>query len=78
MSYSYAYNRQIACKGINFDNEPCEYDDWLFCRNPECISPVMTETTIGSCPKGCPIVDSWNNLTISYHEAKQAERRGTV
>lgn len=59
-----------ACKGINFDDEPCEYDDWLFCRNPECISPVMTETTFGSCPQGCPIANSWNNLTASYNEVK--------
>ena len=49
---------KICCKNLG-DN--CEYDSAWFCKNPDCITPVITSTLAGAYPSGCPKIDKWNS-----------------
>ena len=49
---------KICCK--NYGNN-CEYDSTWFCKNPDCITPVITSTLPGAYPSGCPMIDKWNS-----------------
>ena len=53
-------NEIIACKGNGEDKARCEYDSAWFCKNPDCKSPVLTSTLLGTRPSGCPKIDKWN------------------
>ncbi len=49
---------KICCK--NYDKN-CEYDGVWICKNPDCITPVITSTLPGAHPSGCPKIDKWNS-----------------
>ena len=49
---------KICCKNYG-DN--CAYDSTWFCKNSDCITPVITSTLPGNCPRGCPRIDKWNS-----------------
>lgn len=49
---------KVCCK--NYD-KGCEYNSTWFCKNPDCITPVITSTLPGAYPSGCPKIDKWNS-----------------
>lgn len=49
---------KICCKNYG---KGCEYDSTWFCKNPDCITPVITSTLVGAYPSGCPKIDKWNS-----------------
>lgn len=49
---------KICCKNYG---KGCEYDGEWFCKNPDCITPVITSTLVGAYPSGCPKIDKWNS-----------------
>lgn len=52
------FERKICCKNYG---KGCEYDGVWFCKNPDCITPVITSTLPGAYPSGCPKMDKWNS-----------------
>ena len=51
---------EICCKGTGELGTRCEYDDVLFCKNPDCKTPVLTSTMLGTHPCGYPKIYEWN------------------
>lgn len=49
---------EVCCKNSGYN---CEYDSAWFCKNPECITPIITSTLPEAHPSGCPKIDKWNS-----------------
>lgn len=42
---------KVCCKNYSGN---CEFDSAWICKNPDCITPVITSTLPGAHPSGCP------------------------
>lgn len=49
---------KVCCKNYS---ENCEFDSTWICKNPDCITPVITSTLVGAYPSGCPKIYKWNS-----------------
>ena len=54
--------KEIACMGFSGDyKDRCKFDDVHFCKNPDCLTPVLPATEYGKYPKNCPVYNRRNS-----------------
>ena len=56
---------KVCCKNYG---ENCEFDSAWICKNPDCITPVITSTLVGAYPSGCPKIYKWNSKKVRKAE----------
>ena len=56
----------VCCKLPGYRH--CEFDGVLFCKNPDCVTPVVTSTLEYAHPSGCPKIDKWNSKSAEEKE----------
>ena len=66
---------KYACRG-RFSDAGCEFCSAWFCKNPDCLTPVLTSTLPGAHPSGCPLVDKWNSRKNATVQSPENDEKG--
>ncbi len=64
-------NDKPVCRGRFPGDDRCEFCAAWFCKNPDCLEPVLTSTLLGARPSGCPFYDEWNSKKCAMEKGEK-------
>lgn len=64
-------SKKVSCRGFFPGDAECEFCTAWYCGNPDCKTPVLTSTLYGAYPSGCPLMDTWNSLSVESDETNR-------